>query len=122
MIQNRSTKPDLYYQRKWLGYIRYQGRIIKVNANYGCFMSTSSFEKLPENLKSNTRTISIIEPDMKHVVIALLTSYGLNQGFTTVEVIASRLLDFLTQLPSVVSYFIQNWCKILILFYFEVFY
>ena len=124
LINNRSIKPDLHYQRKWLGYVRYQGRIIQINANYGCFISTNSFESLPENLKvscsallltswssslivrwfqTNLRVFNLIEPDYKHAIVALLTCYGLNQGFTAVETVANRIVDFFNQVSTIVN-------------------
>jgi hypothetical protein len=51
IVKYSHDKFDEHYQRHWLGFIRFQGRIIKVNANYGCFITLRSYEKLPENLR-----------------------------------------------------------------------
>lgn len=60
MINFGANHPDLYYQRRWLGVIRFQGKIVKVNANYGCFMTAHSYEKLPENLKVNILNLFLL--------------------------------------------------------------
>jgi len=56
-------------------------------------------------LKTNLRTCHIIEPDYKHITIGLLSSHGLNQGYNRIEVLAGKIIDFLEQLPLVVSNF-----------------
>lgn len=93
------------------------GRIVRINPNLACFITSNSYKKLPENLKvlrkfflksstfyfqSCIRTVRIIEPDLKQITIGLLTSHGMNQGLTNVEVLAKKILDFLTILPTIV--------------------
>ena len=95
----------MHYQRKYLGLIRFQNRIVKINANYGCFATASSFLKLPENIKNELRVCQILEPDLKLIAVALLSSYGLNQGLTTVNVLARKLVDFLSQISLLVNTF-----------------
>lgn len=51
IIKYGKTKHEEHYKRKWLGHIRFHGSLFKVNANYGCFITINSYEKLPENLR-----------------------------------------------------------------------
>ena len=95
--------PDAYHQKQWLGYVRFQGQIVRVSKNYGIFLTANSVDSLPENLKSNLRVCCIIEPDFKRVIVALLTCNGLIQGFTNAEEIAYKLIEFLNQLPVIVT-------------------
>lgn len=46
-----AEKPDLHYKAKWLGYIRFQGQIIRISNSYGCFFSSENVSSLPNNLK-----------------------------------------------------------------------
>lgn len=98
------TKPDLHYQRNYLGFIRFQGRIVRVCSNFGSFMTlgNESFRNMPDTFKNNLRTCSIIEPDLKHIAMALFVKHGLNHGASNVETLAAKLIDFLTQLPLLV--------------------
>jgi hypothetical protein len=50
-LKQYQSKFDDHYQRNWLGFIRFKGSVVKVNANYGCFATIKSFEKIPENLR-----------------------------------------------------------------------
>jgi hypothetical protein len=50
------------------------------------------------------RTCQIIEPDYKQITIGLLSSHGLNQGFNRIEALARKIIDFLEQLPLIVSF------------------
>lgn len=47
------NKPDLYFQRKSLGFIRFQGRIVRVGVNFGSFatLRNEKFQVLPEIFK-----------------------------------------------------------------------
>lgn len=53
--------------------------------------------------QNNLRVCQIIQPDLKHIIVGLLSCYGLNQGLTSIEIIANKLIDFLDQLPLIVS-------------------
>lgn len=58
------------------------------------------------------RVCRIIEPDLKQITVSLLTSFGLSQGLTNVDVLAKKLIEFLTQLPSIVIfYFVNFFCQ-----------
>ena len=76
-------------------------------------MTATSIDPLPENLKANLRTCSIIQPDFRRVVVALLTCNGLIQGFTNSEALAFKLVEFLEQLPVVIqpNDFFANSCR-----------
>ncbi|CAF0731757.1 unnamed protein product, partial [Brachionus calyciflorus] len=97
------NKPDLHFKRTYLGYIRFMGRIVRINTNLACFMTTRSYEKFPENIKNCTRNVRLIEPDLYQITKALLLSQGFNQGLTDVETLSKKLIDFLTLLPSIIS-------------------
>ena len=51
MINYGQNRPDSFYQRKYLGYVKFQGRLIRASINYACFFTAKSIESLPENLK-----------------------------------------------------------------------
>jgi hypothetical protein len=40
----------------------------------------------------------MIQPDLKSMTVALLTSHGLNQGLTTIDTLATKLIEFLEQI------------------------
>jgi hypothetical protein len=101
---NGYNKPDKFYQRKYLGLIRFQNGIVKVNANYGCFATANSFEKLPDNIRNELRVCQILEPDLKRITSALLASHGLGQGLSNVENLSTMLCDFLNQISLLVIY------------------
>lgn len=112
IITYGSQRPDLLYKKKWLGYVRFQGEIVRISQNYGYFFTAQTIEPLPENLKSSLRTCAIIQPDFRRVVVALLTCNGLIQGFTNSENIAYKLVEFLEQLPVVIpNEFFTNCCR-----------
>ncbi|RNA43273.1 dynein heavy chain domain-containing 1-like [Brachionus plicatilis] len=107
-INYGTNKPDLHYKRSYLGYIRFMGRIVRINPNLACFITSNSYKKLPENLKCCIRNVRIIEPDLKQITIGLLISQGMNQGLTDVEILAKKILDFLSILPAIVYIKIPN--------------
>jgi hypothetical protein len=41
---------------------------------------------------------NIVEPDYKQIISSILSSYGLSQGFTSTDIIASKIIFFLSQL------------------------
>jgi len=43
--------PEYYYSRKYHGYIKYQGDLIRIQNNLGCFFTSNSIDYLPHNLK-----------------------------------------------------------------------
>lgn len=51
MINYGQNRPDSFYQRKYIGYVKFQGRLIRASINYACFFTAQSIESLPENLK-----------------------------------------------------------------------
>ena len=61
------------------------------------------FFHLSQSFQINMRICHIIEPDFKHIAIGLLTSHGLNQGLTRIDVLASKIIDFLDQLTLIVK-------------------
>jgi hypothetical protein len=127
MIVCGGIKPEMYYERKWLGHIRFQGRIVKISSNFGCFITSNSYESLPKTLKvTNARRIllclkilnnklpekdatrinRIIKPDLKYITSAFLNYYGFaghSQGSSKLDLIAEKLISFLEQLALMVS-------------------
>lgn len=43
--------PEYYYSRKYHGFIKYQGDLIRIQNNLGCFFTSNSIDYLPHNLK-----------------------------------------------------------------------
>ena len=43
--------PDMFYKKKSIGTIRFEGKFVKISENFGVFMTASSFQGFPENLK-----------------------------------------------------------------------
>uniref|UniRef100_H2ZUY2 AAA+ ATPase domain-containing protein n=1 Tax=Latimeria chalumnae TaxID=7897 RepID=H2ZUY2_LATCH len=93
MSSRNRTRVNWSYDPINLGSIIIEGNIIPARLNYGCFLvfrSLDSSVRIPENLRLLLRPVSMIQPDIKAIIEAVM--YGL--GFIDVPHFAEKIVTF----------------------------
>ncbi|XP_013418883.1 dynein heavy chain domain-containing protein 1-like [Lingula anatina] len=87
----------------FLGNVLFNGKLLKANANYGCFMTVNSegkgFAEIPDNLRLQMRPCALIHPDTHQILEMMLYCNGCSDHKILAKKLGVLFELLKTQLP-----------------------